>query len=283
MAEPEDTAAGDTAAGDTAGGDTAPTGTTAEPTAARDAAAERRGRRTTRTAQLGLVLAALGLWGSSRMPWVSVRSFDGLGQPRTITLSGGTWSTALVPLALLLLAAAAAALAVRGWALRVLALLAALASAASGYLAISQWIVPQVAVRAADLAQVPVATLVGSQRFYWGAVLALAAAVIALAAAVLLMRSAGTGRAATTKYAAPGARRASVRSVAADAGQRGESVDERSSAQTSGEDADRMSERMSDRMSDRMSERMSERMMWDALDEGHDPTRGRDESGSEGR
>ncbi|WP_099023096.1 TIGR02234 family membrane protein [Mycolicibacterium palauense] len=255
MAEPEDATAGDTAAGNTSPGDTA---------------AERRGRRTIRIAQLGLVLAALGLWGSSRMPWVSVRSFDGLGQPRTITLSGGTWSTALVPLALLLLAAAAAALAVRGWALRVLALLAAAASAASGYLAISQWIVPQVAVRAADLAQVPVATLVGSQRFYWGAVLALAAAVIALAAAVLLMRSAGTGRAATTKYAAPGARRASARSVAAAgprAGQRGEPADEQSSAQTSGED----------------TERVSERMMWDALDEGHDPTEGRNDSGSEGR
>ena len=44
---------------------------------------------------------------------------------RPTTLSGATWSTALLPLALLLLAAAVAALAVRGWPLRVLAVLVA--------------------------------------------------------------------------------------------------------------------------------------------------------------
>ena len=57
-------------------------------------------RRLIRTAQLLLVLAGLGLWGAARLPWVSITTFDGLGQPRTTTLSGGTWSTALIPLAL---------------------------------------------------------------------------------------------------------------------------------------------------------------------------------------
>ena len=54
--------------------------------------------------QLLLVLAAGALWLASRMTWVEVSSFDGLGQPETATLNGGAWSTALVPLALILLA-----------------------------------------------------------------------------------------------------------------------------------------------------------------------------------
>ena len=41
----------------------------------------------TRVAQLLLVLAALALWIGSRLPWVEVSSFDGLGQPKDTTLS----------------------------------------------------------------------------------------------------------------------------------------------------------------------------------------------------
>lgn len=192
--------------------------------------------RTTRTAQVLLLVAALMLWGASRLPWVDVSSFDGLGQPKTTTLSGADWSTALIPLALLAGAAAVAALAVRGWALRLLALLVAVASAGMGYLAISLWVVTDVSVRAADMAQIAVMFLVGTQRHYWGAGVTLAAAVLTLVGAVLLMRSAGHSAAApaTSKYAAPGARREAVPEEAADG--------------------------------------MSERMMWDALDEGHDPT-----------
>ena len=62
------------------------------------------------------------------------------------------------------------------------------------YLAISLWVVPDVAVRAAGLADVPVADLVDTQRHYWGAVITLIAAVLTLAGAVLLMRCAGQGR-----------------------------------------------------------------------------------------
>ena len=193
--------------------------------------------RTTRTAQVLLLVAALMLWGASQLPWVDVSSFDGLGQPKTTTLSGAAWSTALIPLALLAGAAAVAALAVRGWALRLLALLVAVASAGMGYLAISLWAVTDVSVRAADMAQIAVMFLVGTQRHYWGAGVTLAAAVLTLVGAVLLMRSAGRGAAtaATAKYAAPGARREAAQEEAADG--------------------------------------MSERMIWDALDEGHDPTR----------
>lgn len=183
------------------------------------------------TAQLLLVIAAGGLWAAVRLPWVVVRSFDGLGPPRTATISGATWSTALVPLAVLLLAIAIAALAVRGWPLRLLAMLVAVASLASGYLAIGLWALPDVAARGADLAHVPVFTLVGSERRYWGAAITLVATACMVAGAVLLMRSA-TGP-ATTKYATRATRRSRAR----------------------GDD-----------------DTISERVMWDALDEGRDPT-----------
>ena len=198
-----------------------------------------------RIAQLLLVAGAAMLWGASRLPWVQVSSSDGLGQPKTTTLVGATWSTALIPLALLLLAAAVAALAVRGWALRVLALLMAAASAGMGYLAVSLWVITDVAVRAAHLADFPVAQLTGTvQRYSAGATLALVAALCALAAAVLLMRSATKGRAATTRYAAPATRKSTV------------VLD---------------------------GEPLSERTMWDALDAGHDPTGELPEQDNKGR
>jgi uncharacterized membrane protein (TIGR02234 family) len=220
-----------------------------------DADRERRGKRMIRVAQLLLVVAGLGLWFGSRLPWVVVSSFDGLGKPKSVTLSGAAWSTALVPLALLLLAAAVAALAVRGWPLRLLAVLVALASAATAYPAIGQWVIPDVALRAADVAQIPVTSLGGWDRQYVGAALTLAAAVCTLVAAVLLMRSAATGRAATAKYVAPAARRTAARSeIVADPTASAEST---SKATT-----------------------MSERMIWDALDEGRDPTERQPEAGS---
>jgi len=195
---------------------------------------DRRGRLAIRIAQALLVLAAAGLWAASRLTWVAVESFDGLGHPRTITLSGSSWSSALLPLAFLLLVTAVAAVAVRGWPLRMLAILLAAASLAIGYLAISQWVVPDVAVRAADLAHVSLLTVIGSQRYHTGAGMALAAAVSTLASAVVLMRAASTlGSARTSQYAAPAVRRSVAR-------QEGEAV--------------------------------SERLIWDALDEGRDPT-----------
>lgn len=196
-------------------------------------------RRLIRTAQLLLALAGLALWAAARLTWVSITTSDGLGQPRTTTLSGGTWSSALLPLALLLIAAAVAGLAVRGWPLRLLALLVALASAAAGYLAIAQWVVPDVSARAAELVGIPVMFLVGSERGYLGAGLTLAAALVSLLGAVLFMRAARTGGGAVTseKYLSPAARRSANRSE--DVPIEGET---------------------------------SERQLWDALDDGHDPT-----------
>jgi uncharacterized membrane protein (TIGR02234 family) len=198
-----------------------------------DAQPDRPGRRTIRTAQALLVLGAAGLCAASRLTWVDVRTFDGLSPPKLVTLSGAAWSSALVPLALVLLATAVAALAVRGWPLRMLALLVAVVSLATGYLAISFWVVPDVAVRGADLAHVPVLTLVGSQRHYPGPVVTLVTAICTLVGAVLLMRAAASTGGTVTKYLTPAARRSMP--------QRDETI-------------------------------MSERMIWDALDEGEDPT-----------
>ncbi len=208
----------------------------------------RRGLTPIRIAQLLLLVAAVVLYVASRLTWVEVESFDELGPPKTIALTGSTWSTALVPVALLLGAAVVATLAVRGWPLRVLALLLAVVSAALGYLAISQWVVPDVALRATELAEVQLITLVGSERHYAGAVLTLCAAVATLVAAALLMRAAAREGATQGRYTTPGARRAALRE------QTQTPADAASPVQT--------------------SEPMSERTMWDALDEGQDPTDG---------
>ncbi len=218
----------------------------------------RRSRPTIRAAQALLVVAAGALWAASRLPWVAIRSFDGLGQPKLVTLSGAAWSTALLPLALLMLAAAVTALAVRGWALRVLAGLLAATSFAAGYLGVSLWAVPDVAVRGADLAHVPTMTLVGSERHYWGAGIAVAAAVCALVSSVLLMRAAsdpGSARLSATKYAAPATRRSIARREGADGAM----------------------------LEPHQTPEISERMIWDALDEGHDPTDRPRGSDTEGR
>jgi uncharacterized membrane protein (TIGR02234 family) len=184
-----------------------------------------------RVAQLLLLLSAGALWGASRLVWVDVQSSDGLGQPKTTVLNGASWSTALVPLAMLLLAAAAAALAVRGWPLRVLAGLVAVASAGLAYLGISLWVIRDVAARAVHLADVPVGNLVAAHRHYGGAIVTLVVAVVTLFGAVLLMRSAARARPEAARY-----------------------------------------ERRSARQPEEPSSAMSERAIWDALDEGQDPT-----------
>jgi uncharacterized membrane protein (TIGR02234 family) len=153
-----------------------------------------------RLGQLLLLLSAGALWVASRLVWVEVQSFDGLGQPKTTALNGATWSTALVPLALLMVATAVAALAVRGWPLRLLSVLVAAASAGMAYLAVSLWVVRDVAVRAARIAEVPVANLVGTQRHYGGAITTLVAAVVTLVAAVLLVRSAARAKPEAARY-----------------------------------------------------------------------------------
>lgn len=142
--------------------------------------------------------------------------------------------------------------------LRALAGLLALASLAVGYLGVSLWALPDVAVRGAELTHVSVMSLVGSERRYWGAGVTVAAATCALIAAVLLMRSAsdsGSARSSAIKYTTPATRRSIGRR------------DDASGAMLEG----------------RQTPEMSERMIWDALDEGRDPTDAPSESDTEGR
>jgi uncharacterized membrane protein (TIGR02234 family) len=194
-----------------------------------------------RLAQLLLLVSAGALWVASRMAWVDVQSFDGLGQPKTTALTGASWSTALVPLAVLLLAAAVAALAVRGWPLRLLAVLVAAASALMAYLAIGLWVIRDVAPRAAHLADVPITNLVSAQRHYGGATITLVAAVVTLLSAVLLVRSAARAKPDAARY-------------------------ERRSASSADQAA-----------------APSERAIWDALDEGLDPTQDPADPDNKGR
>lgn len=179
-----------------------------------------------RIAQILLVISAATIWAASRLPWVSVRSFDGLSPERDSVLDGAAWSTALLPIAVLFLAAALAALAVRGWALRIVAVLVAAGCLGLGYLGVSLMVMPDVGPRGADLADVPIASLVDSERHLAGATLTAVAAVVALLAAVLLMRSAVVGAHRSTGPV------------------------------------------------DREGPGRSERGMWDALDQGRDPTVG---------
>jgi uncharacterized membrane protein (TIGR02234 family) len=153
-----------------------------------------------RLAQLLLLLSAAALWVASRMVWVEVQSFDGLGQPKTTALNGASWSTALIALAVVLVVAAVAPIAVRGWRLALVAVIVAGTSAVMGYLAISLWVIRDVAVRAADLAEVPIADLVSTQRHYGGAIITLVAATGALVGAVLLMRSVAKPRPEVDRY-----------------------------------------------------------------------------------
>ncbi|MUM18945.1 TIGR02234 family membrane protein [Mycobacterium sp. CBMA271] len=152
-----------------------------------------------------LVIAAAALWAASKFTWVRVRSFDGLGDPRTILVSGADWSAALVPLAVALIASAIATLAIRGWALRILAVLVAVIGAGAAYLGVSLWAVRDVGPRAADVTHIPISTLVGADRLSGGATAAVLAAVVAVVAAMSLLRAARG--AVATKYQNPAARR----------------------------------------------------------------------------
>ena len=69
------------------------------------------------------------------------------------------------------------------------------------YLGVSLMVMPDVAPRGAELADVPVMDLVASQRHLTGAALTVAAAICSLIAAVLMMRAATSEPRRAAKYA----------------------------------------------------------------------------------
>ncbi len=192
---------------------------------------------------LGLAVAACLLWASSRLTWVRVHSFDGLGDSRVDGLTGGTWGAATTPLALLLVAAIAAAFAVRGVALRVLGVLVMLAAAGAAIPAVSLLSGGATDSYAGELAELPGrAAVTGVETYALPAVLALLGSVAALVAGLLLVRKQGAGAGLSSKYANPAERRAEATRLIADS------------------------------EPDATPEPMSERTLWDALDAGADPT-----------
>ncbi|GGL41114.1 hypothetical protein GCM10011588_64860 [Nocardia jinanensis] len=188
-----------------------------------------------------LAVAAVALWGSSRLNWVTVTSADGLTEPRTDELNGGVWFGALTPLALVLLAAVAAVLATRGWVRRLVGILVALIAAVTA--------VPALALltgsgateeRAAALAELPGRAEVQELVTASGpAVLALAGALAAFGAGLLLTRMPAGARRLSGKYDAPATRKAAATRAVQEGTVGGP---------------------------------LPERVLWDALDAGADPT-----------
>ncbi|MBB5917852.1 putative membrane protein (TIGR02234 family) [Nocardia transvalensis] len=207
-----------------------------------------------------LVVAAAGLWAASRMTWVTIVSSDGLTEPRTKELNGGLWFGALTPLALVLLAAVAAALATRGWLRRlvgvVVAVLAAIA-AVPGYALLTGH--TKTAARAATLAELPARAQVDQMTTAsFPAVLTLICAVLAFAAGVLLARMPETTARLSGKYDNPVFRRAAAADqVAAARAEKATADDPAKPASGTAATA---------------PDQLSERVLWDALDAGTDPT-----------
>lgn len=200
-----------------------------------------RGKRATGVAALLLAVASLCLWASSRMTWVTVTSADGLGEERVTELDGGTWAAATTPLALALLAAIAAAFAVRGWLLRVVGLLVAVVAVVAAIPAIGLLANGASDEKASDIAGFErVATQVTATEVATApALLVLLGSVVALAAAFVLIRKPTATGGLSSKYDSPAARR--------------EATAKRDSSATE-------------------SEPPTQRMLWDALDAGEDPT-----------
>ncbi|AYF78198.1 TIGR02234 family membrane protein [Nocardia yunnanensis] len=233
----------------------------AEANAAQAEADARAAQTTTKTRRrpLGavalLAVAAALMWASSRMTWVSLEvSREGMGVGRTVHLSGSTWFGALTPLALVLLATIAAVFATRGWLRRlvgvVVAVLAAVA-AVPGF-----WLLQHrgnTAERAAQLAELRVFEHGGAvQTAIWPEWLSLLGALAAFVAGLLLVRMPAESARMSGKYDNPAVRKSAATAQVArhHAGQR---ETESASQQTA-------------------TGQLSGRVLWDALDEGVDPT-----------
>ncbi|KIQ19659.1 TIGR02234 family membrane protein [Rhodococcus sp. MEB064] len=213
----------------------------------------RGGRSTVGISAVLLALAALALWASSRMTWVTVVSSDGLGEQQTTRLVGGTWAAATTPLAIAAIAAVAALFAIRGRWTVVLAGLIALVAVAAAIPSVQLLVSGATADRAGSLAELPGrAEVISAEANRAPAALAFAGALLALAAAVTVARSARSTRGLSDRYDSPAVRRdRAEQTVLADP--------------------------------DDPAEEPSERAIWDALDSGLDPTLDRERRSGEGR
>lgn len=214
-----------------------------------------------------LALAALALWASSRITWVTIVSSDGLTEPSTHRLDGGVWFGALTPLGLVLLAGIAAVFATRGWLRRVLGVVVAVLAAVAavpGFALLTRH--GRVGERAMTLADMPArAHLDHVSTAAFPAALSVLGAVLALAAGVLLARMPETTARMSGKYDNPVFRRAAA----------AEQVARRRVEQavaTDPQSNDKDTESAAAQSGSGSSGALSERVLWDALDAGADPT-----------
>ncbi|GAA1462421.1 TIGR02234 family membrane protein [Williamsia maris] len=222
-------------------------------------------RRSLTIASVLLAVAAAALWGSSRLSWASLVAADGIGVPRDFTVHGSDWSSYLTPLAIVLVAAIAAAVSLRGWGLRILAVIVALIGVASVAPAISLLTGDSGGTYAAKAIDLPGRYQVTSiQTHGWAAVLVFVAGLFAVAAAVVILRAARGAVGLSSKYKSPAARRADL--------------EEQIFADRSTATGDAAANPAPDRggvasdATEGDGGGLNERMLWDALDSGADPT-----------
>ncbi|MBE7160210.1 MAG: TIGR02234 family membrane protein [Williamsia herbipolensis] len=225
--------------------------------AAADAALIR--RRNVRTAAVLLVLAAAALWGASRLPWATLTAQDGLSPARDFTVHGSDWSPWLTPVAIVLVAAVAATVALKGWALRLTALVVAVIGIVSVLPVISLLTGDDpgaYAARSIDLAGRYQVASVDTRP--WVAIVVVLGAVLAVSAATVLLRVARGATSMSSRYRSPAARRAELEETV---------FAERAAAERQDPSATTTGDAPAD-----PSEQVTERMLWDALDTGADPT-----------
>lgn len=225
-----------------------------------DAAAKLRRKRMTIGA-VALVLGAICMWGASRMTWAKLQAYDHL-QVKTFKANGGDWSPWLIAVPIVLVAALAAMVALKRWALRIAAILVAVLCVFAAIPAISMLTSGDDLVYASKAADVPGLFIVESMSTSkWPAVLVLIGAVLGVIGAMQMMRVAVGGTGLSSKYQTPAARRAELEREVFDkkktkpAG--GTKTDGNGAAEQSGKPA---------------APDTSDRLLWDALDSGEDPT-----------
>ncbi|WP_373995267.1 TIGR02234 family membrane protein [Nocardia africana] len=214
-----------------------------------------------------LAVGAGALWASSRMTWVTLRSSDGLTEPRTQHLNGGLWFGALTPLALVLLASIAAVFATRGWLRRLIGVVVALVAAVAAVPGLALLTHHgTIAERAARLAELPARAHVdAATAATFPAALSVVGALAAFAAGVLLARMPETTARMSGKYDNPVFRRAAAAEQVADRRRTGDAE--------SGADAPpTATPKSSPHTPEPESGELSQRVLWDALDAGADPT-----------
>ncbi|WP_018179724.1 Trp biosynthesis-associated membrane protein [Jongsikchunia kroppenstedtii] len=235
---------------------------TAQPDTATQDAAKIRKRRMG-IAGLALVLGAVCLWAASRMTWAKLTAYDHL-QVKTFKATGSDWSPWLIAVPIVLVAALAAMVALKGWALRVAAVVVAVLCVLA--------VIPTIstltggnnvnyATKAADVPGLFIVESISTPK--WPAVLVVVGAIFGVFGAVQMMRLAVGATGLSSKYQTPAARRAELER---------EIFDKKTSGSASGGSSAGDSSSGGSSTDKAAPADPSDRLLWDALDSGEDPT-----------